>query len=386
MMATVRPFSVSVAVSDDALRQCSRQALEAFLPSVVASCEMAETGAGLVAAALISQPAVLVADLAALGEDFGDVIRKLRLQAAPPDILVLHHSADGGAILKAMRAGAREFFFEEVENSLRETIGAIASECRPAEATGKLYAFMAAKGGSGVTTLASLAAASLTQKSKEAVLFADLNWGCPSAAFFLRAFPEYSLQDAARSIHRMDEALWKAMVATTTHGFALAPPPTGTGKTEPIRPDDLGALLRFVKTQYGSVVADCGDGIHPLSATVVNAADEIVVVTCSDVLALHHAKRLLHGIQEMGGGGRLRLVLNRVHRRPDLQQAEIENMLGHPIFACVPNDYRSLKQACEAGHLLAPDHPIAQSIGAFTSQFAGSAPVRKKKLFGLFGN
>ena len=385
MNTVAKPLPVTFAVSDQFLRQSSRNALEGFLPSSVSASEVAETGLDLVAAMLASRPAVLVADLAALGSDFGDAIRKLRLQTAPPDILVLHNAADGGAILKAMRAGAREFFFEEVEKSLRETIGIIARENHPSEATGKLYAFMAAKGGSGVTTLAAHAAASLSKTAKNSTLFADLNWGSPSAAFFLRATPQYTFEDAARNIGRLDPALWNAMVTPTVHGFPLAPPPAA-GTTEAVSADHLRCVLQFMKSQYASTVADCGDGINELSATVMESADEIVLVTCSDVMALHHAKRLLRSIQEMGGADRLRIVLNRIRRRPDLKQGEIETMLGHPIFACVPNDYRSLTQACEAGVLLDPEHAVAQSIAAFTARFVGPAPARKKKLFGIFRN
>ena len=385
MNTVLKPLPVTFAVSDQFLRQSSRNALEAFLPSSINASEAAETGPELVNAMLASRPAVLVADLAALGTDFGDSIRKLRLQTTPPDILVLHNAADGSAILKAMRAGAREFFFEDVEESLRETIGIIARENYPLEATGKMYAFMAAKGGSGVTTLAAHAAGSLSRVVKDSTLFADLNWGCPSAAFFLRATPHYTFQDAARNVARLDPALWNAMVTPTVHGFPLAPPPA-TGKAELVGADELRAVLRFMKSQYSSTVADCGDGINELSAPVIDAADEIVLVTCSDVMALHHAKRLLRSIQEMGGGDRLRVVLNRTRRRPDLQQGELEAMLGHPIFACVPNDYRSLNQACEAGVLLDAEHPVAQSIDAFTSRFVGPAPARKKKLFGIFRN
>ena len=386
MTLTSKPLSVSVAVGDRALRQFSQNALEAFLPSMISTSEMLERGSEMVAATVAFRPAVLVTDLAALGEGYAETIRKLRSQTVPPDVLVLHHSADGGAILKAMRAGAREFFHEEIEESLRTTISAIASESRLLETTGKLYAFMAAKGGSGVTTVASHAAASLGRASKEPVLFADLNWGSSSAAFFLRADPQYTFEKAARSMERMDRALWDAMVTKTTHGFSLAPPPASEKETEPINPDHLSALLRFCKTQYTSVVADCGDGIHPLSLTVMEAAAEIVLVTCSDVLALHHAKRMVRVIQELGCGNRLRLVLNRVRRSPDLKQSEIETMVGHPIFASVPNDYQSLMQACEAGVLLSPEHPVTKSIAAFTAQFAGAAPTHKKKRFGLFGN
>ncbi len=381
-----KSLPVSIAVSDPKLRHLSRLALDTLQPSVVMQ-EMQQTGAGLVEAASIAQPAVLVADLGALGENFGETIRKLRMRPDPPAVVVLHHSADGGTILKAMRAGAHEFFFEEIETSLRESVRGFASERETVEvSSGKLYAFIAAKGGCGATTLASHAAASLAKGAQSKVLFADMNFDSPSAAFLFRAHPQYSLRDATERMNRMDSALWNAMVTPTLQGFDMAPPPTRNTDTFAILPENLSMLLRFCKTQYGNVIADCGDGVNHLTPTLLDVADEVILVTSTDVLALHHTRRLLASIQEITGTARVRLVLNRVRRRPELGQGDMGAMLGQPIFASVPNDYRSLMQAFEKGVLLSSEHEVAQSVSAMMGQLAGAVTTRKKKRFGLFGN
>ena len=285
-----------------------------------------------------------------------------------------------------MRAGAREFFFEDIETSVRADYHG--HRCpppplhkRPANSTRSLRV----KGGCGATTLASYTAATLARDAEQRVLLADFHWDSPSTAFLLRETPQHSMQDVLRKMDRMDASLWDAMATRTSHGFALSPTPKEGETAGTVDPYNLRSLLHFVKTQYGHVIADCGSGWNTLTPALLECAEETIVVTTADVAALHHAKRLLTAMRERSGYGNVRILLNRVGKRPDLANGDLENILGHQIFGSIPNDYRSLQGACEKGALLPAEHAFSQAVSLLAGKLAGNTTQQKKKLFPFFG-
>jgi pilus assembly protein CpaE len=255
-------IQVATAIQDDTIRQRAEHAFRLLPEGVAAVRNLAAQLDRIVSDVSEAAPDIVVADLPALGPNFGDTIRALRGSRPAPAVVVVQAEPQAGAVVEAMRAGAREFLYEGIEDNLKATIEAIRSELLEDRAraglSGKLYAFVAAKGGCGLTTVVTHSAAALGRDCHRSVLLADLNLKAASVALVMHAATQHTLNAALRSVHRMDATLWSAFVSTTPDGVALAPPPAEQSAGTDIDLKHLQALLRFWKTQYECTFAVCG--------------------------------------------------------------------------------------------------------------------------------
>ena len=100
-------------------------------------------------------------------------------------VMVYSTHTDSELLVRCMRAGAREFLTQPIApNTIAEAL-VRASVRRPAtrpakKVGGKLLVFLGAKGGSGVTTIASNFAVALAQESRRSTVLVDLDlpFGC----------------------------------------------------------------------------------------------------------------------------------------------------------------------------------------------------------------
>ena len=126
-------------------------------------------------------------------------------------------------MLEAIRTGVSEFLADpltlvEVKAAL-ERVLALASG--HSAKTGKLYAFVGAKGGVGTTTVAVNVATALAQARAGRILMVDLHPANGDAALFLGAEPRFSVLDALENTHRLDAAYLKGLVTHTKSGVDL---------------------------------------------------------------------------------------------------------------------------------------------------------------------
>src|ERR1051326_5593788 len=81
-------------------------------------------------------------------------------------------------------------------------------------------------------------------------------------------------------------------------------------------------------------------------------------------------------------------MLNRAPKRLDITPAELEKMLGTPIFAMVPNDYPELYETYAEGRMLNRASELGKSMTKLATKLANieeePAVNGSKKRFGLF--
>jgi len=127
-----------------------------------------------------------------------------RLSEASPNcaVLVTSSSHDGQLILRAMRAGAKEFITQPVRiDDLLAALGRI-SERRSGSGENRsrgsqVVAVAGSLGGVGTTSMAVNLACVLAQNAKHSVTLVDLDLCLGDADVFLDAIPDYTLVDVA---------------------------------------------------------------------------------------------------------------------------------------------------------------------------------------------
>lgn len=335
---------------------------------------------------------LLFLDLTELKQPPESVIKILKSVPSDPMIIALSDRAEPEMILAAMRAGANEFLYPPLEPALRKAIERLAAErarlASGVSAQGKTLAFLSAKGGCGATTVACHVAVELQRVTGKEVLLADFDIDGGIVGFLMKAKSEYSIIDAVRNINRLDLTYFKALVS---NGHArlevISAPPTGAaraiGDPEPFR-----YVLRFMRTAYDWTIVDFGRSLNAFTASLMPDIDDLFLLTTLDLPALHQSKRLVEALGDLGyGRDRLHIIVNRSPKRPDITGAELERVLGAPIFDVLPNSYPELHEAYSEGNLLPPGSELGKALAGTAAKVAGvrlQERTRSRSTFSLF--
>jgi pilus assembly protein CpaE len=336
------------------------------------------------------RPDVVLVELARLGGEVEEAIRKIRRAACSPAVVVVHTEADPDSILRTMRAGAREYLCPPFQTTLAAALGRIQEERqqqrRGDRMLGKVVGFLSAKGGCGATTLACHMAVEVQRIADKDVLLADFDLDNGLIGFLMNSKSPYTVLDAMAGIHRLDLSYWKALVSNGIPGLEVMRAPDPVPSRPAPEHEKLRHVLQFARAQYAHIVVDLGRGLTRGAMSALDEVDETYLVTTLDVPSLHQAQyftRLLHASGYKGE--RLKLVLNRVTRNTDITSEEVAQLVGAPVAAAFPDDYQGLYEAHAERTLLAPTSPIGRQISRLAAKILGMPDQAKKRKISIFG-
>jgi pilus assembly protein CpaE len=339
---------------------------------------------------------VIIIDLDSDPEYALDVVESIGANA-PATVIVYSAQADPDLLVRCMRAGAREFL------SLPLEIGTVAESLVRAsarrsvhspilsnhgKASGKLLAFMGAKGGAGVTTLACNFAVALAKESGQKTLLIDLDLPFGDAALNLGIVPQFSTIDALQQSGRLDGRLLSSFLVNHSSGVSVLAAP---GRFQPYQPTDASVdkLMNVARREFENVVVDLGSSVDLTGTALFKDATTIYLVTQTGIPELRNANRLIS--QFFGDGGpKLEVVINRYEERMlGVSEKDITKALTRPAQWKIPNDYASVRRMqIEATPLALGNSPISRQIRQMAMAVNGKPepePAPKKKGFNFFG-
>jgi pilus assembly protein CpaE len=309
------------------------------------------------------------------------LIVDLRRRLPAMGVVIVASQLDPGLLLEAMRAGVNEFVTELTVEAMRDAIARVTVRQASPTAVGQVIAFIGAKGGVGTTTIAVNVAAALAEQRPAHVLMADFHVAAHGdAALLLGVEPRFSVVDALENTHRLDAALLRSLVARSKSGVDVMASPERPALRAPTG-DQLRALLEGLATHYPLVVVDVPrtdfgvmDAIEPVSSMVLVVNQELPTVRrAAQVAAL---------LRQRYGKERVISVVSRYDPRAEIGQEDIERVVGLPVRATLPSDYRKVISSANAGRpLIAENHSrLASSVRQLALSLTGAvdaAPVRK---------
>ncbi len=301
-----------------------------------------------------------------------DLIAKVNEASPDCNLLVVSSSTDGKLILRAMRAGAKEYLTAPVK--LQDLLDALSriTERKFGKGEGKsrgcsVIAVGGATGGVGTTSVAVNLGCALAKDPKNSVCLVDLDLCLGDCDVFLDTIPDYSLTDVSQNISRLDFQLLKRSLTKHSSGLFLLPRPVNISEIALIKPDDLQRVIGLLKATFTHLVIDLSKSYNSLDQTVMQMASHILLVTQVDLPCLRNVVRLMMSFQEMDGiADKVKIVFNRV----GLEQGAIslkkaQETMGREVFWQIPNDYRTMVEVRNNGVPLieqAPKAPVTQAI------------------------
>ena len=355
-----------------------------------------------VASSEAASPALLLRELETRGkptmlfcevEDYNTPERVQLIEAVAeryPELPVVGlGSADHSeVVLAAMRAGARDFFVvnrddtklaAQVGKLLRRAGAAAVSAVTASGGQGKLYVVIGAQPNEGIAFLAShLALASVAAaKTGERVLLADAATPAGASAVMLNLTPSYGLPDAVADVNRCDATLMDTAFTKHPSGLHLLCLP----EDDPIRPSlptqEFVRLLQVFRTLFATTVLCCdGSAGAPFLRALIQEADRSLLMTDQSIVRSRQCKVLLRNLRlEDTPLERTGLVVDNYRRRLGLEPANLAELLDLPLTATLSTEGVARIQAMNSGESLfdfAPKDPYCDAVRRLSVSLAES--------------
>jgi pilus assembly protein CpaE len=293
-------------------------------------------------------------------------------------------------LIRCMRAGVREFLIypfaigviEEAFSRARSRAQLLPDTRR---VIGRAFAFVGAKGGSGVTTAACNFAISMAQESERSTLLIDLDLPLGDAALNLGITSDFSTVDALRDPDRLDPLFLQQLSSLHRSGLYVLGAPGKFMRNE-ITSAAIDKLVSVASKTFENVVVDAGSRWELAETHLFDFASTVYLVTQVGLSELRNANRLITGCLEPYSS-KLEIVLNRYKAEMfGVGVESIDGALGRQAQWRIPNDYPAVREMQDTAEPLAlKESRIQRAIQTMARVASGLPAGKKKKKFSLFG-
>lgn len=296
-------------------------------------------------------------------------------------VMVFSAQSDANLMLRCMRAGAREFLSLPFDRAvIARALSRAGSGRQQAPAAikrdAKLLVFFGAKGGVGVTTLATNMAVALAEETQLSTLLIDLNLQLGDAAMNLGIETPFSTVDALENSSRLDPALLMRFLVRHPSGLSVLAAPAELASTR-ISEEAVASLIAVARKQFHFVVVDAGKKIDLRQMNLFEESATAYLVTQAGIPELRNANRLITQFTT-DRCPTLEIVINRYQSRfLGITDEHLAKALNRPVKWKVPNDYKAVRQMqTSATPLVDQESPLAIAIRAMARSASGMPDLK----------
>jgi pilus assembly protein CpaE len=344
------------------------------------------------------RPDLLIYELGENADEEFKLIQSLLSSNGVSEVFVTSDKKEADVLLKAMRAGSKEFLHLpldelEVQTALfsfkdRMAKAPIAVAKEPVQ-PGQVINVMGAKGGVGTTTVAVNLAMILAERKKAgSVALVDLNTIFGEIPLFLSVTPTYHWGQIAKNADRLDSTFLLNAMTKHPSGVHILPSPSYLNGHPPATPEIMDRLLTTMKRTFDYTIVDGGQSLDRTALKVIEMADRVFLISLLNLPCLRNTGNLLKSLSNVGvtDKERIMLVINRYLKKSDITLKEAEESVRSKIFWSISNDYKTTMSAINRGkglHEISPKAEITKELEglADTIILGEKKPEKKGWLF-----
>jgi pilus assembly protein CpaE len=277
-----------------------------------------------------------------------------RLAGSPP-VIVAIPQFDVTLARQLLQMRVADFLVKPVERL--DLVRACARAAQGAKSGGtpneaRIFTFLAASGGVGLTTLA-IETAMLLMRNGGSTCLVDLDFQHGSCCDYLDLEPRLDLDEIEPRPDRLDRQLLEVMISEHPSGLKMIAAPSRPAEMRSFDFEVVTRLLDLVAAHFDNVVIDVPRTWFAWTDSVLVGSNRLFLVTEMTVPGLKHARHLVSVIRErLADGPKPEVIVNRFEQRmfgPGLRRADIEQALGDTLAAMVPNNFRLVSEAIDRG-------------------------------------
>jgi pilus assembly protein CpaE len=281
-----------------------------------------------------------------------------RLLMVHPNIAVIElcENPDSNFLMHSMRVGVRDVLPLPLDSkALLASVLRVEQRLNPrihvAQARGKVIAFIASKGGSGATFLATNLGYVLAAKENVKVALLDLNLQFGDAALFVSdQVPANSITDVTENISRVDASFFAANLVQVLPNYGLLAAPENPENAVGVKPEHIDVIMKIAKANFDYVILDIGRMLNAVSIRALDQADMIFPVLQETLPFIRDSKRLVHTLLSLGyAKEKIHLLLNRHEKSSDIKLKDVETALDMAVFKTIPNSYEAVTTSVNQG-------------------------------------
>ncbi len=321
-------------------------------------------------AVLENRPSIVIFDISHKTDLALDIINKISINHKTCKIVVTSSNYSTDIIIRAMRAGAREFIpkpfiKDEFINSIskfKDQIVGLNSENKKC----RVITTFSNKGGIGKTAIATNLALELANMTKEKVALIDLNLQLGDITTFLDINPSFDISYVIQNLTRIDETFLLSTLEKykDSNLYILADPPY-LEQAEDITAEQISTLFSVLKQAFSYIVVDASANFDGKTITALDHSDLILLVTIVNLPAIRNCQRCLDLFERLGyEKEKTKIILNRYMENDEIKIEDVEDVLGRKIYWKIPNNYFTIMSAINKGipvGLVNADSNISQS-------------------------
>jgi len=334
------------------------------------------------------------------GDGASSAIEHLARVLPDTAILVTGPTQSARLVIQVMRAGAVDFLARPVkQDDLREALEKVARS-RPGvtaqQRNGRVISVFSAKGGAGVTTVATNLAVCSAERSSGRTVLVDLDTRQSDIATFLNLRSQYSVLDAFENIGRMDESFLRRLLTEHSSGLLVLPGPAPMNRIK-LRPEQVQAGIEILRSYFDQVILDLPHDMDAATVGALEASDTIFFLVSQNVSALRLGTAGIGALRHLGIDlKKVRLVVLRERTGEDVTFKQVREMFGIPIYWRMPSDYSTVVTAINNGKPLVtalPRSKIAKNLRQLSDTLvdqqsaepSGTRPALLTRAFWNFG-
>lgn len=326
-----------------------------------------------------NRPPLVIVDITKKTNISLDIISKLTTLVKNIKIIVLSYDTESDIVIKALRAGAREFlvkpliekdFVASVKKMKDLILGNIndTTKC-------KVITTFSNKGGIGKTSIAVNLAMEIANITKEKVALVDLNMQMGDITTFLNLDPSFDTSYVINNLDRIDETFLLTTLEqyNKTSLYVLADPPD-IEQAEIITSEDITTLINILRNVFSYIVIDTTSSFDAKTITALDNSDLILLISIINLPSIRNCQRCFGLFKKLGySKDKIKLIINRYMDADDIKIEDVEEVLDHKVFFKIPNNYYTIINSINKGIPIcdaAPNSNICKSfkqLGAMLS-------------------
>jgi len=272
-------------------------------------------------------------------------------------VFALSKETRGDLVLKAMKAGIREFFVKPLSlEELQQAIGKITVSAATSKEPGKLISVMGSAGGVGATVIATNLAVELADLAgeHEQVALVDLDFRFGHVATLLDVQGQYTVADLCSTPEELELDMVKKTLIRHETGVQVLRRPHSFAQAELITAAHCANVLTTLQDICAFVVVDGPTRHDSGGRSILDAADYNFMVLQLLVTSVRNTDRMVQELATQGfNPNRMEFLCNRLGRESGhLEVDQVEAILDRKMFAAFSDDWKNVSASVNIGQPL----------------------------------